>query len=208
MTAKKLILPLQKCIDKLKNEFDQIPEERKKILKPLTEYIRERTESGKPVNLNFICTHNSRRSHISQMWAKAAAHYYNIENVNCFSGGTEVTSFNSKAVNALERMGFQIKTGEGNNPIYEVTYANGNSLKAWSKKFDDESSPASDFAAVMVCSDPDENCPHIPGARRIKVNFNDPKEFDDTPLEEQMYEERTKEIGRELLYAFSQVKKN
>ena len=69
--------------------------------------------------------------------------------------------------------------------------------------------PEKDFAAVMTCSHADEHCPFIPGATaRIALTYDDPKDFDDTPLESEKYRERVMQIGREILYAFSQVKRN
>jgi arsenate reductase len=40
---------------------------------------------------------------------------------------------------------------------------------------------------------------------RLPVTYDDPKNFDDTPQEEEKYRERVRQIGREMLYAFSKV---
>jgi arsenate reductase len=201
--------PLQSTIDKLKVEFDQIPSERKEVITQLTTFIIERLKQNQPVYLNFICTHNSRRSHISQLWAQAAAYYYRVPNVFCYSGGTEATAFNSRAVKAMQEAGFRIvKTSEGDNPVYEASFAEGTEpVKAFSKTYDDPFNPKSDFAAVMTCSHADANCPLVLGAAaRIALTYNDPKDFDGTPQEAEMYASRVHEIGRELLFAFSLVK--
>lgn len=204
------ILPqLESTIKKLVSEFSQIPESRKPILQELTDFVSHKTKASQPINLNFICTHNSRRSHISQVWAQAAAHYYNVNGVQCYSGGTEATAFNPRAVAAMREAGFDIQVfKDGSNPIYKVRFAeNAAPLTVFSKKYDDEINPKKDFAAVMTCSHADENCPVIVGAtKRIPITYNDPKDFDGTPLEAAKYSERVREIGREILYAFSQVK--
>jgi arsenate reductase (thioredoxin) len=209
-TASKKILPqLQHTIEKLVSEFNQIPHERKEIIKQLTDFVSHRRKSGQKILLNFICTHNSRRSHISQVWAQTAAHYYGIENVETFSGGTEATAFNPRAVAAMKNAGFEIAAQkEGNNPVYEVKFADdAPALTVFSKKYDDAFNPKKDFAAVMTCSHADENCPLVIGASgRIALTYNDPKDFDGTPQESKKYTERVHEIGREILYAFSQVK--
>jgi len=195
-------------VDQFKKEFDQISSERKQILKELTRFIQSKITSRQSTYLNFICTHNSRRSHISQLWAQAAAHYYCITNVECFSGGTEATAFNPRAVKAMQDAGFTItKTKEGDNPIYEVRYSNGAPpIIAFSKKYDDPFNHNQDFAAVMTCSHADENCPIILGAtKRIALTYDDPKAFDDTPQESVKYAERVQQIGRELFFAFSKV---
>jgi arsenate reductase (thioredoxin) len=186
-------------------DFNSISDDRKKLLHELTTYVQLKKQSG--ARLNFICTHNSRRSHISQLWAQAAAEYYNIANVHCYSGGTEATAFNPRAVNAMRHAGFAIsQQTEGNNPVYHVQISDTKSLLAFSKTYDAPENPTSDFCAVMTCSHADENCPLIPGVeKRIALTYDDPKEFDGTPLEEAKYAERVKEIGTELFYAFSLV---
>jgi len=206
----KAILPtLNKTIEHLISEFDEIPASRKSLLADLTGFIEGKVKSNKKVNLNFICTHNSRRSHIAQVWAQTAAYYYNIPNVECFSGGTEATAFNPRAVKAMQQAGFDITAiADGSNPVYEVRYAEAVSpLLAFSKKYDDPVNPDKNFAAIMTCSHADENCPLVLGATaRIAITYDDPKDFDGTAKEEAKYKERVNEIGREILFAFSRVK--
>jgi arsenate reductase len=207
-----LLAPLMSTVRRLTNEFDQIPSERKQLLKELTRFVQDNVKAGQKVYLNFICTHNSRRSHISQLWAQAAAHYYNIQGVTCFSGGTEATAFNPSAVKAMKEAGFEIRTWSkgqnGENPVYEVRFSTtAPAVKAFSKKYDDPFNHAKNFAAIMTCSHADENCPLVPGAAaRIAITYDDPKAFDGTPQEEAKYTERVHEIGREMLFAFSEVK--
>jgi arsenate reductase (thioredoxin) len=206
-----LYAPLQSMAEKLSLEFNQIDTNRKQTLEQLANFVGDRIAAKQNANLNFICTHNSRRSHISQLWAQAAAHYYSIEKVNCFSGGTEATAFNPRSVKALKEVGFKIDmTKEGDNPVYEVRYAeNSAPVIAFSKKYDDPFNPKKDFAAIMTCSHADENCPLVVGASvRISTPFNDPKEFDSTSQESLKYAESVHLIGREMLYAFSQIKLN
>jgi arsenate reductase len=178
------------------------------VLNQLTEFVKQKHEARQVVNLNFICTHNSRRSHLGQLWAQAAAWYYGIENVKSFSGGTEATAFNPRAVKAMQEAGFAIVVQkDGDNPLYEVRYAEAaSSITVFSKKYDDAFNPSKDFAAVMTCSHADENCPLILGAAaRISLNYDDPKDFDGTALESEKYRERVRQIGREVLFAFSRV---
>jgi arsenate reductase len=207
---KGILLPsLTSTVMQLTSGFDEIPSTRFEVLNTLTLFIQNKIASNQNVYLNFICTHNSRRSHLSQIWAQAAAHYYNISNVFCFSGGTEATAFNPRAVQAMQSAGFSIsKMSEGTNPIYDVKYSPDiPAIKAFSKKYDDPFNHNKNFAAVMTCSHADENCPVVFGAEaRIPLRYDDPKEFDDTPLEEAKYTERVHQIGKEVLFAFSQVR--
>lgn len=202
--------PLDETIQSLKN-FHSIPVQRKEILKQLTDFIEMKVQKNERIELVCICTHNSRRSHISQIWAQAAAAYYGIGNVLSYSGGTEATLFNPRAVKAMQEAGFKITaTSNGTNPVYEVGFSDeANEVIAFSKKYDAESNSKKGFAAVMTCSHADENCPVVFGMeKRISLPYNDPKDFDGTPQEADKYSERVREIGTEILFAFSQVKFN
>lgn len=197
---------LRRYVMEMEAEFNQIPQERKDILVKLADYLQQRKEKGEAIALNFICTHNSRRSHISQIWAAAAAAYYGVE-LTTFSGGTEATAFNPRAVAAMERAGFQIEKPGGENPKYQVAFSGEHEpMVCFSKTFDDPVNPKSNFAAIMTCSHADANCPFIPGASfRLSVTYEDPKESDDSPRETEVYDERVLEIGREIFYAMSLV---
>jgi arsenate reductase len=204
-----ILQSLNSTITKLKSEFDKIPLERKSLLAELTNFIKAKSESGQPINLNFICTHNSRRSHLAQLWAQVAAYNYGVKSVQSFSGGTEATAFNPRAVKAMKEAGFNITMLQaGDNPVYEVRFAaDANPVEAFSKKYDDAANPTKDFAAIMTCSHADQNCPVVIGAsKRIALTYDDPKDFDGTAREAEKYAERVREIGREILYAFSQVR--
>lgn len=180
--------------------------ERKEVLQSLIDFVQDKVEKGEEVNLNFICTHNSRRSQFSQIWAQTAAFIYGVP-VRCFSGGVEVTAFNERAVRAIENNGFQIEAGEGENPLYQFRYASSADLiHAFSKVFDDKANKADGFAAVMTCDHADANCPFIPGAeKRIPVMYDDPKAFDGTPQESEKYDERSRQIASEMLYVFANI---
>lgn len=132
-----------------------------------------------------------------------------MNNVHCYSGGTEATAFNPRAVKAMSDVGFNIiKIDESENPHYQVYFSETRKpLIAFSKVYNDPFNPSGGYAAIMTCSHADENCPLVIGAEtRISLPFNDPKDFDGTPQEAEKYHERVLEIGREICYAFSQRK--
>ncbi len=200
---------IQAYIDEAIRGFDAIPSKRKELLNDIATYVESRVNAEKTAQLIYICTHNSRRSHLSQLWAKVAADYYGIGDVETYSGGTEGTAFNPRAVAAMQRAGFDItKAKDGDNPIYEVRYADDAPIqKAWSKKYSDEANPQNDFAAIMTCSDADEACPIVFGASaRIAIPYEDPKVADGTAAEAVRYDERCRQIATEMLYCFSLVK--
>ncbi|MBD0825145.1 arsenate-mycothiol transferase ArsC [Aestuariibaculum marinum] len=188
---------------------DTVSDERKTTLQPLIDFIQEKVSTQKEVRLNFICTHNSRRSHLSQVWAQTIAHHFNIKQVFCYSGGTEATALFPMAAETLKNTGFNIQTiAEGNNPIYSIKYAEDeHSVIGFSKTYDDAFNPQSEFAAIMTCSSADKGCPIILGAeKRIPITFEDPKAFDNTPQQAEKYNERSLQIATELFYVFSQIK--
>lgn len=185
-----------------------ISEERKEVLKPLVEYIKAKQDSKEKIRLNFICTHNSRRSHLSQIWAQTMAHYFKIENVECFSGGTEATAMFPKVAEILENQGFEIIKLSGNpNPVYAIKFdENEISVIGFSKRYDDRFNPESRFCAVMTCSNADEDCPFIAGAdKRIPIRYEDPKAYDGTPEMDERYAEASLKIGQEMFYIFSSM---
>ena len=188
--------------------ISDIPAERKVLLDEMATYLQEKIVTGKEIHLNFICTHNSRRSQFSQIWAQTAAAYFGI-NAYCYSGGVEVTAFNPRAVAAIQRDGFKVVKKEGENPVYFVLYSEKEEpIVTFSKVVDDAINATKEFAAVMTCDHADENCPFIPGAeRRFPLRFEDPKAFDGTTLEEKMYSKRSHQIGAELFYLFEKVSK-
>jgi arsenate reductase (thioredoxin) len=194
--------------ENLVSEFDLISENRKSLLKKVSKYIQAKKDDGLEIRLVYICTHNSRRSHFGQVWAAVAAEFYVIENVKSFSGGTETTAFNINAINALKKEGFVVeKLYETNNPKYKVSFDESKHVECFSKLYDDKVNPTTNFAAIMTCSDAEENCPFIPNVElRVSTTYEDPKKFDNTSLQEEKYSERLKEIGREVLYVFSEIK--
>ena len=182
---------------------NSIATERKELLKKIGLYISEKIKTGEPVKLNFICTENSRRSHLSQLMSAAIVAQFNLP-IETFSGGTKVSACNQRTVAALRRAGFKIADGEGTNPHYKVRYADdADPILAYSKLYDAPENPQDKFIAIMVCGHADENCPFIPNAeKRFAVTFDDPKVADDTHLEEQTYDERLLEIGSQFYYLF------
>lgn len=201
-----MIPGIKNYCDELVNEFETIAIERKAILNKISEYIKLKAEGGKSINLIYVCTHNSRRSQLGQVWGRVAADYYKIMNVHTFSGGTEETSFNSNAIAALTRIGFIVKQiTVSDNPIYEVVHSDDNTQSiCFSKVYNHPANPKQNFAAIMTCGDAEQNCPFIPGVdARIATTYNDPKVYDDTAEASMHYDKCCRIIALETLYVFS-----
>lgn len=191
-------------------DFETITTDRKETLQPLIDFIQPKVKYNLEIRLNLICTHNSRRSHLSQVWAQTAAYYFDIKNVFCYSGGTEATALFPKVAETLKKSGFTIKMlSEGNNPVYAIKFAATQSpVIGFSKTYDDVFNPENGFAAIMTCSQADSGCPFIAGAeKRIPITFEDPKAFDNSLHQTEKYHERSLQIATEMFYVFSEIKK-
>lgn len=199
---------LESAIASAAADVDVIPAGRRETLDRLAAFVRGRRAAGVPADLTFICTHNSRRSHMGQLWAATAAAWLGVDGVRTWSGGTEVTAFNPRAVAALRRAGFVIdRAADGANPRYRATYGPaGPVMEAWSKRYDDPANPADGFAAVMTCAAADASCPFVEGAAlRVSLPYEDPKAADGTPEEAARYDARARQIAAEMLYLFSRI---
>lgn len=189
-------------------DVTSISAERKVVLHSLIDFVQSKVEKKEDVLLTFICTHNSRRSHLSQVWAQVMAANFGVPKVFTYSGGTEATAMFPKVGETLAAQGLEIlPLSEGKNPVYAIKYAeNAHPIIAFSKTFDHTFNPTSNFAAIMTCSQADEGCPFITGAgTRIPLTFDDPKTFDGTPQQTEKYTERSIQIATELFYVFSKV---
>ena len=193
------------------SEFNLIEDERKELLASFSSFIKE--ELTQPfVNLNYICTHNSRRSHLGQIWGAVAAAHYGFHNIHTYSGGTEATALFPSVASALKNSGINVSIVSDmheviqGNPVYAFKYSSElPPIICFSKKYDDSFNPST-FIAIMTCDHADQNCPYIPEAkRRFPIKYQDPKVADGTPEQSAKYEERCAQIAREMLYAFSLI---
>ena len=200
---------MQQFVDSISQNLEDIDSARKLELNTLAAYITESLKADSIVKLTYICTHNSRRSHMAQLWSAVAAHYYGIKSVETYSGGTEATAFNPRSVACLKKQGFDITPlNEEKNTQYSVVFSPAvPAVEAFSKIYNDPSNPQNGFIAVMTCSHADEACPVVNGAsKRVAIPYIDPKISDDTDLESQTYYQRSAQIATEAFYAFKRVK--
>lgn len=188
--------------------YEHIPAERKEILNQLINYISLKKSNNGPIRLNFICTHNSRRSHLSQIWAQTMAYHYSIDNVYCYSGGTEATAMFPKVAETLTNQGFEIyRLSDFPNPVYAVKYdQNEHPIICFSKEYNHAFNPQAGYAAIVTCNSADEACPVVLGAdARFPIKYDDPKAFDGADLMDAKYAERSLQIGAEMAYVFGNV---
>jgi len=200
---------LLKYCSSLSSEFNQIPSDRKEYLNELVSYIAEQQKAQKVINLVFVCTSNSRRSHMAQVWSQIASYYYNINNVNTFSGGTEKTKVNKNALLALEKTGIFLQSHQqSENPVwFAFVGVKFTPMILFSKVYTDSTNPSKNFGAVMVCAEANESCPIVSGADfRLGLPYQDPKAYDNTAQQNEKYDERCRQIAREMFYVFSQIK--
>jgi len=196
----------------IKRYLEELPyhktsRENKKRLQPLIDYMYDCLHTEQTIKLHFICTHNSRRSHLSQVWAQIAAAYHGFH-VMTYSGGTEATAIYPKVIETLGSAGLEvILLHECDNPMYAFKYSDHHQpILAFSKVYDHPICPDKKFAAVMTCGDADDNCPAIPGVQaRIPITYTDPKVSDGTSEQSAVYAERSKQIATDMMLVFDEL---
>lgn len=188
----------------------RIDSNREEVLLQIADKISKEYTDRKKLNLNFICTHNSRRSQFAQVWAFYAIYYFNLKNIFSYSGGTEATAFHRNTINALEDSGFNfnVDTFLHQNPKYLINFEGYKTpLKVYSKVFDDPEN-GFPYIAITTCDDADENCPFIPDAiDRFHLPFKDPKVSDTREDTKEVYAKTNIRISGEIFYIFREVQR-
>jgi len=202
---------MKDLIRKLHANTEKISAERKFDLDLLVQAMYELHKNCGEISVNVICTHNSRRSQVAQLWFIMAAHHFDVPCLKAYSGGTEVTAFNDRMVKALQSHEIDLsEISGGTNPVYalHIAGAEKSAHQFFSKTYDDPVNPAKEYIALIVCDSADEKCPIVVGAsHRLFIPYVDPKQADDTDQESHVYRAKVEEIGIEILYTIEQLKK-
>lgn len=184
-----------------------IAEDRKNYLLKIAETIAKEYAKNEVVNLTFICSQNSRRSQLAQVWGFFAASYFKL-NILSFSGGIEITSFNRSTIKTLQKAGFhfQLSDFSHQNPKYEISFdGTKKHIIGYSKLIEHPENP-SNFIAITTCSNVDTNCAYIGANYCFQLPIEDPKRSDGTLLQEERYMEINKQISGEIYFIFNEVR--
>ena len=102
----------------------RLTEERRELLIAISKKIADEYLDRGKVNLNFICTHNSRRSQLAQVWSFFYSEYFQLKNIFTYSGGTEATDFHRNTVKTLQKSGFlfDLIGFSHKNPKYLISF--------------------------------------------------------------------------------------
>jgi len=211
MSRVELFPSLSALIEELNTEQDQITDQRKAELKDLATSCSQVFSEYGLLNITVICTHNSRRSQLAELWIRTLAHHYGLANIYTYSGGTEGTAFNHRMVHAVASAGWEVsQLDESENPKYLIAHSDEdrNTFIMYSKVYDENYNPQKNFLAILVCNSADEACPIVHGAaHRVALPYLDPKAFDDTEKESEAYSDKVREIGREMIYMMKEIVK-
>ncbi|WP_428742520.1 hypothetical protein [Tenacibaculum sp.] len=187
-----------------------ITDDRRNLLLKISDAIFDEYLDREKINLNFICTHNSRRSQLAQVWSFYAIEYFELRNMFVYSGGTETTSFHRNTVKCLQKTGFifNVVDFSHQNPRYLISFEETKkSILGFSKVYDHPQN-SYPFIAITTCNSADQNCPFIPDAiDRFHLPYIDPKASDNTELTEETYLETSKQIAGELFFIFEELQK-
>ena len=186
-----------------------IEKNRKDKIVKLAQIIKINHEQQNIVKITFICTHNSRRSQFSQVWAYISGLYFKLDFLEFYSGGTEVDSVNLNVINALSNSGLKIEKTHKDKAIYLLkSLKKDKGISLYSKVYNSKLNPSKHFIAIMTCSDADQMCPVIKGAdKKISLPYSDPRGADNTGLEKEVYSQTCSTIAKEMFYLMKQVKK-
>ena len=185
---------------------------RRDRLDALAAHLRERYQVGMTLRVTVICTHNSRRSHLAQVWLAHWLATYRIP-AEIHSAGTEVTAVYPAIVSTLREADFDIRpadSSETDNPRYLLRLAaDGEPLSLYSKRLDDPALPAFDFTALLVCDGAAEACPVVAGAEaRFVLPFRDPKWSDGTTEMAAAYRTASEEINESMKYLANRIQQD
>lgn len=190
----------QRCL------FDQTRKSR--LIAIAKEIASSYVHNNNQINIVFICTHNSRRSQLGQVWSFFAARYFSL-NINAFSGGTEATTFHRNTVQTLKKVGFRFTVEEfcHQNPVFRIWFdENEASLLVFSKRYDHPMNKTP-YLVLTTCDGANENCPLIPNAMgRFHLPYKDPKLSDQTSEQEATYLRINSKIAAEMYFLFANVK--
>lgn len=173
-----------------------------KDVRPAAEAIATALTKG-PIQLLFVCTHNSRRSQLSE--ALASHRWQGDPRITMRSCGTEQTACHPSTAQALEDLGWEVQDlGNGRFQVQrDLTTHN-----LWSKTFDEVPRDLP-IVAMMTCAEADKACPAIVGAvARIPWRYPDPKIADGTPESRATYRAVAEAIARDLDALYHQLELN
>jgi arsenate reductase (thioredoxin) len=190
-------------------EYQTIPEERRRTIEEIANYLFGTIQIDKKATILIIGTNNATRSIMAEAWAQAAAYYYNVKNLEIFSGGTQETHVSPSAVKALEKAGFIIyRVTKEENSRYEIKYSyNLRPLAIYSKLYNGKDMPHNSYGAIFVCPNANLNVPFLKGMNfRTSLNYFDPSAYDNTTEELDRYAERSHQIAVEMFYLFYCIK--
>ena len=186
-----------------------LEKDRKDKLIELAQIIKKNHDQQNIVKIIFICTHNSRRSQFSQVWAHISSLYFKLDFLAFYSGGTEVDSVNLNVINALSNSGLKIEKKQTGEKVYLLKSSKrDNGINLYSKEYSCKSNPAKHFIAIMTCFNADQMCPVIKGAdKKVFLPYPDPRTSDQTGLEKKIYGKINAVIAKEMFYLMKQLKK-
>ena len=163
------------------------------------------------LKVNFICTHNSRRSHFSEILFRTAALHFGLNHVHTFSGGTEGTALFPVVAESCKRFGFETREEEAYGQrawkiFHPALETQETTPLLFSKVYSHQLNPQEGYHAIMVCDSANEACPVVFGAKeRHPLLFIDPKRSDGTEEQAKVYDETLALIASEFGYIARRV---
>jgi len=176
---------LDKYIDNLDNVI--LEDYQEKRVKKISQELKSSINTYKKIV--FICTHNSRRSQLCEVWGSILSKRFNLD-LFFYSAGTKKTEVYTEVIKSLQRAGLEIDM-EGKIKLMH------NQIELHSKTLDEIKED--EFIAMMTCSDAEKNCPVDQRSKKnIILFYDDPKKYDRTIHESNEYDKTCRLIASEL----------
>ncbi len=163
--------------------------------------------------MTFICTHNSRRSHLCEIMFRSASKFYGLDSVTTYSGGTEGTALYPAVAESCARHGFTTNEVQAHGQrawkiYHDILEEEISTPLLFSKEYTHNANAQEGYHAIMVCDSANEECPVVFGAKqRYSLLFVDPKHSDGGRKQAEVYDNTLRTIAQEMGYIVRKIQK-
>ena len=174
---------------------------RRPALRSCAAAIARQLDARGEVSVVAVCTHNSRRSQLAEVWLAVASAAAGLGGVSVCSGGSDPVAVAPGAIAVLRERGFRVEADTADaNPRLRVR-GHGIERELYAKPLGEAVAgvPLRGGVALMVCAAADAACPPVPQVGyRARLPFADPRHADGTPGEAAAYRAASDRIEAEM----------
>ena len=179
-------------------------------LNELALFVEERRLRNEPIKIVFTCDSNARTSLMAEIWANAAAYYFQVEDVEFYSGGLSPGQVSHKALKSMERAGFIFYEFESVlGTRYQVNYGyDAEPLEIYAKKYSAKGNPTRGYCAALTCASMIHLDPALKGVLvKIALPYEDLAFIEGTEEVDQAYDQLNASMAREMFHFMQKIRK-